>query len=273
MVKVLKKTFDFLEIIADQSKISLSSLAQETGLQRSAVYHVLNSLVELGYLHKSREGMYSLGDRLFRLTEPHVKKHRLTEIADRYTAKLAEKIHECVVLAVLHQYDKILLSHATYNQTIMVFSDSYRWNTVYDNPTGRILIAYLDEDDLETILSKYGLPSEDVWPEVTGEETLKGFLARIREEGVSFKVRDHGQVQEVAVPVFGNDGKVWAALGSYLPFIRFQGAHRNEVTEGLRATADEIRKTLTATSPGNLGSDHHPEDVALDGIVHKATRT
>ena len=68
MVKVLKKTFDFLEIIADRSKISLSNLAQETGLQRSAVYHVLNSLVELGYLHKSHEGMYSLGDRLFRLT-------------------------------------------------------------------------------------------------------------------------------------------------------------------------------------------------------------
>jgi DNA-binding IclR family transcriptional regulator len=93
------------------------------------------------------------------------------------------------------------------------------------------------------ILRKHGTPGKR-WDGIASKAGLKKALAVIRKEGRALSPSADGQAMRIAVPVFGPDSEVWAALGVSLPASRFRGKHRTTVVKKLEQAAEAMASGL-----------------------------
>ena len=155
---------------------------------------------------------------------------------------LAKELQETVLIAVLRQYERVILFQVEGNQNLQVRSDIVSSTEVYRTVTGRLLLAYLPDERLESFIIARGLPGRGV----KTRAQLIAALRKIRKDG---KVIDTSQpeIAAAAYPIWQNDTVV-AALGLFLPKFRFKGEHRRKVLAGLEATANEITRRLTESA-------------------------
>ena len=67
----LEKALKVLDLYQSQSRLTLTSIAQQTGLSNAAISRILNSLEEMKYIYKDKiDGGYYLTDRVFRILVP-----------------------------------------------------------------------------------------------------------------------------------------------------------------------------------------------------------
>lgn len=253
MIKVLGKAFRALELLNENGELGVNDLAEALEQKVPAMYQILRTMISLGYVERSAAGAYALGDKIRSLTYPDLKRSRSAEIADVYSTQLSSDIRECVVVGILHRGAKYLIAHSIYNRTLMVATEPTHWLSVYDKPTSRVLLAHASEKELEVVLAKNGLPGDD-WPGVTTRDQLAQALRKLREQPYVMQTRSQGQVVELAAPVFGPDGRVWAALGVYLPAARFEDERRDFVVERLLQTAEDMGQALSVTGPSPEGA-------------------
>jgi DNA-binding IclR family transcriptional regulator len=67
----------------------------------------------------------------------------------------------------------------------------------------------------------------------------------IREEGLAFKTVGGNEAAAMAVPVYGGEGVVIAALGLNMPMARFKGANKKRVVEELKKGAERMSGILS----------------------------
>ena len=199
--------------------------------------------IGLGYVNRKQGGCYELGSALFNLTYPAIRKRIIVSMAEEHARSLAERTREAGVVAMYDQCDVFLIAKAEYDHTVMVNTNIFMKYPPYATATGRLLLAHLEESELDRFMAQNGLPG-DSWPEVTSRARLNAALARIRTEGIVFK--QTGEVQAMAVPVFGPDDRVWAALGLYLPHMRFKGEHKNDIVAELRHAGKRMSFVLSS---------------------------
>ena len=65
----LEKALTVLDLYQSQSRLTLTSIAQQTGLSNAAISRILNSLEEMKYIYKDKiDSGYYLTDRVFTLS-------------------------------------------------------------------------------------------------------------------------------------------------------------------------------------------------------------
>ena len=243
MIKVLKKASDVLELIGREGGMSLKNLCAATGLKKPGLFLILKSLTELGLVRKAGANGYEIGDRLLQIAHPAMVRNSLLAIAGAHARSLAEEIREEVVVSVLHKGERFIIARASVQQSVMVNTDVQKRRMLYETATGRVLLASLDESALRSIAEVHGLPG-DRWPRVVTFRGLRRALSEIAEDGIAFKTSGDGQANSLAVPVFGSDGKVLAAIGVAIPASRFTGERREKVVQGLRSVAARMSHEL-----------------------------
>ncbi len=244
MIQVLKRASVVLDLLAEGQVRTLKELAALTGLKKPTLYVILKSLVELGYVAKGADSRYQLGGKLLALTYSRRKEDVRKTLAGEVARRLSEDVRESVVVAKVLNGERYTVATATSrHNSLMVDTTILEATSFYRNATGRVLLAYLGAPELKEIIGRAGLPGDE-WEEVGSHGELRKCLKFIRDEGMAFKLTADGQVQFVAVPVFGPDGKVWASIGVSLPASRFKGRHRTEVVEGLRSAGERMSREL-----------------------------
>ena len=108
---------------------------------------------------------------------------------------------------------------------------------------GRVLIANFSTEELNKFISKYGLPTQEEWPEIKGsEKSLRQQLKKINEQGYAI-ILNNEEVIGFAVPIIHN-GQTAAGIGMYMPAFRFKKAHQKKIIQSLVSTAAAIAKKL-----------------------------
>jgi DNA-binding IclR family transcriptional regulator len=157
---------------------------------------------------------------------------------------LAEELREMVSVSVILDGIRYRIAHATVNQSITVDISVEARGAPYDTASGRLLMAYLDRENLRLVLKKNGFPGRR-WNGIERSGALNKKLSEIRSRGLAFWRADDGQVEAVAAPVFGPDKKVWAALGVGVPSFRFRGAERVKIISALKTASEQMSFDLT----------------------------
>ena len=116
----------------------------------------------------------------------------------------------------------------------MLSSDS-----IYDYPSGKILVAYCDEDELDLILKKHGFPGER-WNNISDMAGLRPILEDIRNKEILKQRTEEATVTSYAIAVFMGD-KLLGSLGVYMPSFRETPEKEQIIIKELRKSAEEIR--------------------------------
>lgn len=251
MIQVLHRAFDILELLAGQPDAPqpLSWIAQRTQLHPATCANILKTLMKRGYVQQSsrRQG-YTLGPMAWRLGQAAVSPDSLVQAARPVLEHLASCVQETVCLAVLQQNRRIVLLEIEGKQDLQVRGEAVASDDVYQTVTGRLLLAYLPPAQLETFLATCGLPGER-WPGIETKEDLQTILAKIRRRGHIVDV-PKPQIAAAAFSIHRNESVV-AAIGVFLPKLRFKGECKDRLLEQMETAAAEISRQLSETSDGS----------------------
>ena len=176
-----------------------------------------------------------MGPKLAEIAQPQLQQDALVRLGREAVVALADATGETAQLAVLRQGERHILAEARCRQGLIV-NTAVLGSSVFGSATGRVLLAHLDQAKLKELVRKAG----------ESYRKLKAELARVRSEALCIVRPSGAQVVGLGVPVFAGGGQMQAALGVYLPGVRFRGNHRKEVIGLLKKAGTNMSMRLSA---------------------------
>jgi IclR family pca regulon transcriptional regulator len=195
----------------DRPEQTLSEVAREVGLSRSAARRFLLTLVDLGYV-KTNGKTFSLTPRVLDLGYSYLSSLTLPTLAQPHLEELVASTRESSSLAVLDGTDVVYVARVQASRIMSVDITVGTRFPAYVTSMGRAILAFLDEEALERHLAHITFAS---YTENTVGDVgqLRERLTEVRERGFAVVNQELEQgLRSVAAPVRDPDGQVVAAL-------------------------------------------------------------
>lgn len=221
-IKKIEKNGEFLSTLArglsvlraftkERPEMTLSEVAADTDLSPAVARRCLNTLVELGYVAK-RGKLFLLTPEVMRFASAFIESMNLEEIVQPYLQELRDRTGDSSSLAVLSGDEILYLVHVSTNRMIRLVAGFGTRFPAFATSLGRILLAYQPRPVINTYMEALKL-TQFTNKTITSKTRLKKVLTDARKAGFASiqDELDYGIVS-VAVPVFGPDGEILAAI-------------------------------------------------------------
>lgn len=210
----LDRAFEVLEVLSEEREgLNLAALTRRTGIPKSTLYRILMTLRSRACVFFNDERKtYRLGLRLWELGSAYLDQSDLYTVAVRYMKELAEACKESIFLGVMHGGEVTYVRRMESPESVMAVQKLGQRAPAYCTATGRAMLAFMSEHEVERILDEQELeafsPRTDTDP-----AHLRSALARVREEGVAVVDGEYNpQLLCVAAPVWDATHQAVAAL-------------------------------------------------------------
>lgn len=244
MIQVIQRAFDILEFVGRHGKepVQLVRIAEHAGLSQPTTANIVKTLVFKNYLEQvGRKVGYRLGVAAFQLTGNPSYDQDLIKAAKEPMQELTGQLNETSLIAVIRNNKRVIIYLEECNQMLQV--RTVMVGEIYPTATGRLLMAFLSEKELDSTIKAIGLPSKKTWPGAETREGLEKELKKIRKEEFVQLTSIHHTVG-FAVPVY-KDGKVVAGLSVFIPESRYTDANKNKLFKMIKKAADKISEEVS----------------------------
>lgn len=246
MIQVIDRAFDILEFVAHRETggLSLKEISEHVSLNQATCANILKSLTTRKYLeHIGPKKGFRLGPMATFLIGNFSLRPLLVMAAKDEIDKLSYNLNENCLLGVIHHEKRILVYSTTIDHDLSVKNKPER--SVYETASGRLILAYLPEAELQSFIERQSLPIAIVWDGVQTLSALQDELKRIRESGMLI-THTASHLVGVAVPIWKNQTVV-AALSTYLPESRYSKDMAIKIDIHMKEAAQAISKKLSVT--------------------------
>lgn len=243
LIQSVERAMDILELVSkyQEQGIGILQLAREVGLNSSTAHNLVRTLRAKGYLSQIEiSKKYCLSKKCLKLARGRLEKEEMVNLLEPVMLKLAKEIWEAITLAYYEHGKRYVIRTIESQQEIKVDHNFIQAESIYITPTGRVLLAYLPEKELEHCIEVNGFP-EDKWDSINNLESLKTALDKIREDGYAI-IERKSSIVALGVSIKNVKG-VPVALGTFMPFFRFKGRKRN-ILKVLLSNSREMAKIL-----------------------------
>lgn len=188
-----------------------AAVSKRTGLSRAVARRCLYTLSEMGYVRQSEDGYY-LEPKVLSLSQIYFTSSPLPTLAQDYLDRIKNEIDETCSLAILDGEDIVYIARAVARRLLSVSLSIGSRLPAYCTSLGRILLAFLPPENLDTYLNSVKI-------EPLTQRTLNTAEA-LRAELESVRLNQYALVDQeleiglttLAVPVQNHRGKVVAAM-------------------------------------------------------------
>ena len=222
MLQSVKNALGALDFILEQYRegkgATLTEVAKHLGLQNTTTRNMLKTMEGCGYLSRGSGRSYLPGAKCMDIERSCSTNEKLLEMASKYLTAVAEKSGEGLVLTTIIGGKRKVLARFTGGNIVSVDPRMAENKAAYSMVTNRIMLAYANPQELEIFIKEYGLPTGD-WNGVREYEDLVIELLKIKKRGYEEYREEH--TASIAYPVFGIQGNIIAAIGSFIPIYRY----------------------------------------------------
>jgi DNA-binding IclR family transcriptional regulator len=247
-VQSLQRAFAILEAIAQGPEgLSLGELARRVNLHNSTTFHLVKTMVALGYARQAPETKrYHIGRMLFTVASGALNEVELVGLATPLLEKLAEATGETAHLAIRLSDELAVIARAAGRGAFQLVDRAGGLRPLHATALGKALLATLAPEKFEHFLGSVRL--ESFTPKtITETSDLRAEVERIREEGIAYDDSEYiAEVRCVAGPVYDFTGRATGALGISGPVWRLSLQKLSELSNGVAETARELSKILGA---------------------------
>lgn len=196
---------------ADAPEMTLSQVAQRTGLAAATVRRSLLTLEQLGYVRR-RERRFVLGAKVLTLGASYLESMSLREVAQPHLIELVERFHDAASLTVLEGPDVVYVAHVPSDQRVRHGRSVGSRLPAHATSTGIVLLAHASAERLEQLFKSRSLPAYTSRTPVTAKDLRQRLAQALKDDhAVACDTIEYGAIA-VAVPVRDGDGRVVAAL-------------------------------------------------------------
>ncbi len=246
-VEALAKGLRILTAFSEaHSTLTLSELADMTGLPMPTAFRMAATLEETGYLERLPSGGYRPGLRVLTLGHASLQGSDLVQLSEASLRALADLTSQTVNLAVL--VDNQILYLVRLRKSDLVTANIHVGSTLpaaYSS-LGKVLLAELDSDEVERRIGVTGLPQHGGPNAVPSIQALALQLTKVRRQGFAIQDQEvaHG-LRSIAAPVHNGQNKAIASVNIAVKATDFTvAAILQELKEPLIATARELSQRL-----------------------------
>lgn len=200
--------------------LTITSVAERTGLSRAVSRRFLLTFKELGYV-SAEDGLFRLTPRVLDLGFTFLSTMRLPGVAQSTMEEVAATVHESCSISVLDGTDIVYVARVPTKRIMSISLSIGARLPAYPTSMGRVLLAGLDSAGLDRYLSEVTL--EPLTPRtVTSKQQLRRILDEVREQGwamidqevevglrsVAAPIRDHSRRTTAAINISSHVSRV-----------------------------------------------------------------
>lgn len=227
-----------------QPRMTLSEVAERTGMHRAAARRILLTLVREGYAATDGK-QFRLRPKILELGFSALSSLEICDVAQPVLNEMAEKLQESCFAAVLDDGVTVYVARASARRVINVGINVGNRAPAYAGSTGRVLLSGLPERELDAYIA--GVKLEKFTPRtVTSKVKLREIIDETRRQGWSI-VDEELEVglRSISVPIRDRAGSITAALNVCCPSARVTPDDmRTRILTELLDSAQRISRAL-----------------------------
>jgi DNA-binding IclR family transcriptional regulator len=245
-IQSLERAFAILEEVArKQDGINLVDLSKAVGLHNSTTFHLVKTMVQLGYISQMRESKrYRIGSRLFTLAAGALEENSYLEIATPVLEKLTRETGESAHFAIRSANEIVVIARTAATGMLQLAVRAGAARPAHATALGKVLLAALPPQDLAQFLA--GVEMRRYTPKtIVGREAFLRELEDVRKKGIAFDDGEFdAEMRCVAVPVYDFAGRVAGAIGISGPIWRLSLQALQDKAKLARVSAAELSTGL-----------------------------
>lgn len=237
------RTMLILETLSNNKSINLENLAKDTQLPKATLKRFLNSLINLGYVYRDPNDLYSLTLKMFSIGSHSLKHMNLIDVALPLSQDLCDKFKETVHMGILEEDHAVYILKRESSFTLRMYSRVGKRIPLYCTAIGKNLLADMSKEELDTYFSNIDLKPFTI--NTLNKEKLVNQLSEIREKGWAEDNQEH----EEGIICIGSSIKDYskrtvAALSVSFPLFRFDESKKAEICQQIKETCENISSLL-----------------------------
>ncbi|MGE4338881.1 MAG: IclR family transcriptional regulator C-terminal domain-containing protein [Pigmentiphaga sp.] len=232
----------------ERSALSLSDVAERTGLTRATARRVLLTLEDLGLATRNGDPRhFTLTPRVLSLGHAYLSSMPLWNFAEPVLESLVEGLGQTCSIAVLDETEMVYVLRVPVRRILSQGVTIGSRLPLYCNSMGRVLLSDFTPAQLENYFERVELVAHTPRT-VVDVDQLAVIVHEVRRKGYAW-VR--GEMEEhvggMSVPIFNPQGRIIAALNSSVnnsPLT--EGAISRQFLPRLRQAADRLNRSMQA---------------------------
>jgi IclR family KDG regulon transcriptional repressor len=254
-VQSLERAFGLLETIAQARQgIGLAELSKKVGLHNSTTFHLVKTMVALGYIRQDKDKRYRIGRALLALAAGSLDEVELVSLAIPVLEELTSATGESGHFAIRSGDSVVVIAKTSGSSAFQLTDRVGVVRPAHGTALGKVLLAALTPGQLDRFLQNHELAA--LTPKtITEPELLRREIREVARTGVAYDDGEFNpEVRCVAVPVHDFTGQVAGALGISGPIWRLSIPVLQKQTELVKAAARRLSAEL------GFRAEHEPSE-------------
>lgn len=250
-VQSIGRAFAILEEVArNREGIALADLSKKVGLHNSTTFHLVKTMVSLGYIRQLKESKrYRIGRPLFALAASALDEMEMVSMATPVLDDLSRETGESSHFAA-RMSDAVVVMARTPGPGAFQLTDRVGVvRPAYCTALGKVILAALRPDQLDRYLERIELKPLTS-KTITNTQKLRRELQDIRRTGMAFDDGEFdNEVRCAAMPVYDFSGQVVGAIGISGPVWRLSIQALQSKARDLEDAARRLSDAFGSSQP------------------------
>ncbi|SDT46295.1 IclR family transcriptional regulator [Jiangella sp. DSM 45060] len=245
-IKSALRVMLLVELLTEQPQgMTFPEIREALDVPKSSLHGLLRVMTSRGHLvFDPATRLYRLGVRYWEAGQAFMHGADLSRVAQPYLEAVRDALNETVQLSILDGLENVYIAKVEADQVLQLVSKVGSRLPAHTTGLGKVLLAYQDPAKLEELLT--GVVLEKFTENTVADQpTLMEVLKEVRASGYA---TDDGEYTPgvfcVAVPVFGHDGQVTAAMSCSVPSIRIGASTKADMLQALNEQAQALSAAL-----------------------------
>lgn len=244
IIRSVVRALSILELLARFPRgLTAKEVSARVHLHLSTTYHLLNTLVETGYIVKDPDSqLFRISGKIGYTTYGTASPAQIVRHLSPHVRSLQEDTQETAYLS-LWDGNNIVLSaivESPLSVRVKVLTVGYSEGN-HAMALGKAILAHLREQDLDAYLTLHGMEAYTD-NTCTDRRTFKRILSDVRRRGYSLDIEEFlPDVCCIGAPIFDAEKHIAASIAISLPRSRYENRHTFLVPKVMRAAAAASR--------------------------------
>ncbi|MFW6385450.1 MAG: IclR family transcriptional regulator [Halodesulfurarchaeum sp.] len=200
-VKTVHKTFTIVEYLHERTRGTVSEIATELDIPASTVTTHLRTLDDLGYVVRADDGAYRLSLRFLEMGGRTRNDHDVYRAGYSQIDKLSRETGEVATMGIEERGKRVLLYRTEPVEGISDNAPVGEHTNMHWTALGKALFSQMSEDEIVSIVDRYGLPAATE-NTITDRQELLAEVETVRERGYSVEDEERVEgIRSVAAPI------------------------------------------------------------------------
>lgn len=245
-VQVINRVFDILEFISTKRDgVGITEISLKLDINKSTVHRIVNALAERGYIEKDNlNSVYKLGLKVVDLSSMYLNNVELKTEARTYLWELTNKLGLATHLGILDGTDIVYIDKIDVVSSRRLYSKIGLRIPVYCSALGKSMIASMNDDDCDELLSKCSFEKFTKKTLLTKEQVISQ-LKSYKKNGWYIDDEEHDDgIRCIASTVYDYTGRAVAAISISGANTLISSENESEIGNMIFDTAQKISKRL-----------------------------